>query len=161
MACVQSETGWHIGDDEIDRPDVVALLAHHLAEMRADSPPEACHVLPLEGLKQPKVRLFALRDGADILLGVGALKVIAPGHGEVKSMRTHPDALGCGAGRAMLAHIVAAARGAGLTRLTLETGNSDLFVPANRLYESAGFVRCGPFGGYRDTPFTHFYTLQI
>ena len=48
-----------------------------------------------------------------------------------------------------------------MTRLSLETGNSPLFAAANRLYEAFGFTRCGPFGGYPDTPFTHFYTRQI
>ena len=38
----------------------------------------------------------------------------------------------------MLAHITATARAAGMTRLSLETGNSDQFAAANRLYERAG-----------------------
>ena len=42
-----------------------------------------------------------------------------------------------------------------------ETGNSPLFAAANRLYERSGFVRCAAFGGYCDTPFTHFYTREI
>ncbi len=36
-----------------------------------------------------------------------------------------------------------------------------LFAAANRLYEAFGFTRCGPFGGYPKTPFTHFYTREI
>ena len=159
MACDQ--TRWSFHEDELDRPDVRALLAHHFAELRAESPPEACHVLPIDTLAGPGIRVFALRDGGGALLAVGALKTLEAGHGEVKSMRTHPEALGRGAGRAMLGHITSAARESGLARLSLETGNSALFDPANRLYESAGFKRCGAFGGYAETAFTHFYTRPV
>jgi len=146
---------------ELDRDDVRALLALHFAEMRADSPPEACHVLPIDGLSSPDIRFFSLRDDNCALLGVGALKTLEPGHGEIKSMRTAPAALGRGVGGALLAHLTATARATGMTRLSLETGNSPLFAAANRLYQRDRFKRCGPFGGYPDTPFTLFYTREI
>ena len=158
MACAETRT-FHEG--ELDRDDVRALLALHFAEMRADSPPEACHVLPIDELGDPGIRFFSLRDETGTLLGVGALKSLEPGHGEIKSMRTAPSALGQGVGAALLAHLVANAREIGLTRLSLETGNSSLFAAANRLYQRDGFTPCGPFGGYPDTPFTHFYTREI
>ncbi len=148
-------------EGELDASDVQILLAHHFAEMRADSPPEACHVLPIDGLRDPAIRFVSLRDSDGTLLGVGALKRIAVGDGEIKSMRTAAGALGQGVGRTMLAHLIALARDAGMTRLSLETGNSPLFDAANRLYASAGFERCGPFGDYEATPFTHFYTRAI
>lgn len=128
--------------------------------MRADSPPEACHVLPIDELAHPAIRFFSLREEG-ILLGVGALKTLEPGHGEIKSMRTAKAALGRGVGRALLDHLIAEAKAAGITRLSLETGNSPLFDAANRLYLTAGFERCAPFAGYCDTPFTHFYTRAI
>ena len=158
MACDQTRT---VSEGELDRDDVRALLALHFAEMRADSPPEACHVLPIDGLRGPDIRFFSLRDEAGTLLGVGALKTLEPGHGELKSMRTAPTALGLGVGGALLAHLVATARDMGHTRLSLETGNSPLFAAANRLYQRDGFVPGGPFGGYSDTPFTLFYTRLI
>lgn len=153
--------GWTFHEGELDRSDVRVLLAHHFAEMRADSPPEACHVLPADGLCGADIRFFSLRGPEGVLLGVGALKTLGIGHGELKSMRTAPDALGLGVGSAMLSHLIAAARTMGMTRLSLETGNSPLFAAANRLYQREGFVRCGPFGDYADTPFTHFYTREI
>jgi len=152
---------WTFAESGLADDDVRKLLAMHFAEMRADSTPEACHVLPIDELGAPGIRFFTLRDGAGILLCVGALKSIGPGHGEVKSMRTTPGALGLGAGGAMLRHLTEAARGMGVTRLSLETGNSLLFAAANRLYQRDGFTRCDPFGDYRDTPFTHFYTREI
>jgi putative acetyltransferase len=156
MACDQT---FHEG--ELDRDDVRALLAQHFAEMRAESPPSACHVLPVDALRDPAIRFFSLRDGSGTLLGVGALKSLAPGHGEIKSMRTAASALGQGIGGAILDHLTATARASGMTRLSLETGNTPLFAPANRLYQREGFEPCGPFGGYRDTPFTLFYTREI
>ena len=158
MACDQR---WTFHQGELDRNDVRALLALHFAEMRADSPPEACHVLPIDALRDPGIRFFSLRDKDGTLLGVGALKMLEPGHGEIKSMRTAPAALGLGVGGALLAHLVATAREMGHTRLSLETGNSPLFAAANRLYQRDGFQPCGPFGGYSDTPFTLFYMRAL
>jgi putative acetyltransferase len=151
---------WQIFEGELDHQDVRALLAQHFDEMRAGSPPSACHVLPVDGLKDPAIRFFTLREEG-VLLGCGALKRLAPGHGEVKSMRTADVALGHGVGKAMLDHLVATARFEGMTRISLETGSTEQFAAANRLYEKEGFERCGPFGGYTDTPFTRFFTREI
>ncbi len=152
---------WHFHEGELDRDDVRALLAHHVAEMNSGSPPSACHVLAAGALADPAIRFFTLRDRDGALLGVGALRSLDPGHGELKSMRTAPAALGRGVGSAMLAHLIATAKATGMTRLSLETGNSPLFAAANRLYKREGFVRCRPFGGYRATPFTLFYSRDI
>ncbi|WP_309603300.1 GNAT family N-acetyltransferase [Sphingomonas sp.] len=156
MACDQS---FHEG--ELDQPDVRDLLALHFAEMRADSPPEACHVLPIDGLRSPAIRFFSLRDGDGALLGVGALKTLDRAHGEIKSMRTAPAALGLGVGGALLAHLTATARTMGHTRLSLETGTTPLFSAANRLYQREGFERCGAFGNYPESSFTAFYSRAI
>jgi putative acetyltransferase len=153
-------TSWQIFEGELDRDDVRALLSQHFAEMQAGSPPEACHVLPIDGLKTADIRFFTLRqDGA--LLGCGALKRLEPGHGEVKSMRTADEALGRGVGKALLDHLVAVARDEGMALLSLETGSTEQFAAANRLYEREGFGRTGPFGGYADTPFTRFFAKAI
>ena len=151
---------WTITEGELERDDVRALLAQHFAEMRAGSPPSACHVLPVEGLRDPAIRFFTLREGG-ALLGCGALKRIGVDHGEVKSMRTADAALGRGVGRALLHHLVATGRAMGMTRLSLETGSTAQFAAATRLYESEGFERCGPFGDYAETSFTRFFTKAI
>ncbi len=118
-------------------------------------------MLAADALKDPAIRFFTLRDGGGALLGCGALKRLADDHGEIKSMRTANAALGLGVGGRMLDHLTATARAAGMSRLSLETGNSALFAAANRLYEREGFARCGPFGGYINTPFTRFFTREI
>jgi putative acetyltransferase len=160
MACGQTRTDWSFQEGDLDSQDVADLLRLHFESMRAASPPAACHVLPGDGLKAPDIRFWSLREKGR-LLGVGALKALAPDHGEVKSMRTAPQALGRGVGRAVLHHIIAEARSSGYRRLSLETGSTELFAAALRLYESEGFQPCGPFGTYHDTPFTRFFTRLL
>jgi putative acetyltransferase len=149
---------FHTGD--LDSPDVRALVEFHYAQLRAISPPEACNVLPAVGLKDPAVTFWSVRDGGE-LVAIGALKELAPDHGEVKSLRAAPDAVGRGVGRATLRHIVTEARTRGYSRLSLETGNTEPFTPALRLYESEGFTPWGPFGDYHDIPFSSFYTRRL
>lgn len=151
---------WQFFEGELDRNDVRRLLDQHFSEMRAGSPAEACHVLPASSLNNPEIRFFTLRENGK-LLGCGAVKRLERGHGEVKSMRTADGALGRGIGKALLDHIVAAARSEGMHRLSLETGSTEQFAAALHLYEREGFARCGPFAGYADTPFTRFYTREI
>jgi putative acetyltransferase len=145
---------------DLDSLDVQYLVEFHYAELRSISPPDACHVLPAVGLRDPAVTVWSARqEGA--LLGVGALKELASDHGEIKSMRTAPGALGKGVGRALLRHIVGEAENRGYKRLSLETGNTEPFHPALRLYESEGFVPWGPFAGYQDIPFSSFMTRRL
>ena len=146
--------------DDLSRPEIHALLHEHLRSMHALSPPESVHALDLAKLRAPDITFWSAWKGA-VLVGCGALKELDPSHGEVKSMRT-PDAhRRIGAGRAILAHIVAAATARGYQRLSLETGAAEAFRPAQRLYESAGFTRCGPFGGYRADPNSVFMTRRL
>jgi len=76
-------------------------------------------------------------------------------------MRVADKFLGRGIGRAILRHILAEARRAGYSSVWLETGSTDPFMPALRLYESEGFIRCGPFADYTDDPFSVFMTLPL
>ncbi len=152
---------WSFHEGELGAADVRALLAYHFADMTSGTPPSACHVMPADALADPEIRFFTLRNDDRTLLGCGALKRLANDHGEIKSMRTANAALGLGVGSAMLDHIIALARVSGMTRLSLETGNSEAFAAANHLYQREGFASCGPFGGYRPTDFTTFYTRFI
>jgi putative acetyltransferase len=152
--------GWTFHENELDSADVQGLLALHVAAMRACSPPGACHVLPPENLRAADIRFFSVRE-AGRLLGIGALKRLAADHCEIKSMRTAPEALGRGVGLAMLRHLMDEVRRGGCARLSLETGTGEAFTAALALYAGAGFVPCGPFGGYAETPFTRFFTRAL
>lgn len=146
--------------DDLTDPAVIALLDGHVAQLRSISPPECSHALDLDGLRAPGVTFWVARDG-DEVLGCGALTEVAPGHGEVKSMRTAPTAQRRGVARAVLAEILAEARRRGLSRLSLETGSADFFAPARALYAAHGFAECEPFGTYRSDPHSTFMTLSL
>lgn len=146
--------------DDLTAPAVRDLLVLHLSGMRASSPPESVHALDLSGLQRPDVTLWSAWEG-ETVVGIGALRVLDPTLGEVKSMRTHPDHLGRGIARSLLDVIVAEARSRGLDRLALETGSTPEFDAAHRLYERAGFVACGPFGDYTADPFSRFFVLSL
>lgn len=141
-------------------PEVTALLERHLAFCHATTPLEHAFALDLDGLLAPAVTFFALRHDRK-LLGVGALRELDPTHGEIKSMHTASEARGLGVGRAILAELLVAAGGRGYMRVSLETGTTEAFAPARALYTSAGFVACGPFGDYADSPDNTFMTVAL
>jgi putative acetyltransferase len=126
-------------------------VEHHVKSARAATAPRSDHALDLEGLKAPDIRFWAAWD-EDVLLGVGALKRLSDDHGEIKSMHTASDRRRRGIASAILLHIVDAARGMGVSRLSLETGSWEYFVPARELYKRHGFVECPPFGEYVSDP---------
>lgn len=146
--------------DDLSRPEIHALLEEHLRNMYELSPAESVHALDLEKLRMPGITFWSAWEGR-VLLGCGALKELDSTHGEVKSMRTPATMRRKGAGRAILAHIIEVARSRSYQRLSLETGAHAAFRPAQSLYESFGFERCGPFGDYRDDPNSVFMTRRL
>lgn len=149
-----------IASGGLDDPRVIALLHIHVATARAQTAPGSAHALDLSGLKAPGIRFWTVWQG-ETLLGTGALKLLSPEHGEVKSMHTAEAARRTGAGSVMLRHIIDCARAGGLKRLSLETGSWDFFRPAHAFYRAHGFVECGPFGEYVPDPNSVFMTLEL
>lgn len=137
-----------------------ALLEVHLARARAESPPCSAHALDLGGLDAPDITVWAAWED-EALLAIGALKQLAPDHGEVKSMHTAEAMRGRGVGGLMLRHIISAAEARGYRRLSLETGSMDYFEPARALYRRHGFRDCAPFAGYGPDPNSVFMTLGL
>lgn len=148
---------------EVDDPradDVRTLLAAHMSFSLAESPREDVHALDVDGLLEPAVTFYSYRvEGR--LLAVAALRRIDEEHVELKSMHTEEAARGQGIGRALLEHLVAAARASGYRRMSLETGTPAAFEPARLLYASAGFTECPPFGPYRDSPWSVCMTMTL
>jgi putative acetyltransferase len=130
--------------DDLTRPQVHALLEEHLKHMFELSPPEQVFALDLSKLRMPEISFWTVWDGEQ-LLSCGALKQLSPVHGEIKSMRTPANARGKGAGRAVLAHIIAVARQRGYETLSLDRHASGLrgCAPALRQprLRSVGAVR--------------------
>jgi len=146
--------------DDPCAPDVRALLERHLAFAHEHSPPDSVHALDLDGLADPAIAFFSYRaDGR--LLAVGALRMLDGGHAELKSMHTAEAARGRGIAREMVDFLVGEARARGAHRVSIETGATEPFAPARRLYASAGFVPCAPFGDYVDDGFSTCMTLSL
>jgi putative acetyltransferase len=146
--------------DDLTRSEVLQLLQEHLTNMHELSPPEQVFALDVTKLRAPDITFWTAWDGAE-LLGCGALKQLTPTHAEIKSMRTPKTLRRRGAGRAVLAHIVAEARRRGYERLSLETGSHPAFLPAQSLYRSVGFKDCGPFGSYLENENSVFMSLCL
>ena len=149
-----------IRPDDLSGDATRRLIAFHLAGMHDTSPPESVHALGLDELQVPSVSVWSawIDDG---IAGIGALKDLGEGRGEIKSMRVDDRFRGHGVGRALLRHIVARAEEAGMASLWLETGTTADFIPARRLYESEGFAVCGPFASYRPDPHSVFMTRSL
>ena len=146
--------------DDLSRPQVHALLEEHLANMYELSPPEHVFALDLSKLRAADITFWTVWE-EERLVGCGALKELSPYHGEIKSMRTPATARGRGAGRAVLAHMIAVAQQRGYTMLSLETGTHAAFEPAHNLYRRTGFVVCGPFGSYLANEHSVFMELRL
>jgi putative acetyltransferase len=138
---------YRIVEDDLTGQEVTELLAFHLAEMHALSPPCKVHAMPVERLREPDVTFYSAWDG-DKLAAVGALREIDAARGELKSMRATPECRGKGAGEAILVHLVEEARRRGYTWLGLETGRPAAYIPAHNLYRKHGFTDCADFGDY-------------
>ena len=146
--------------DDLTGSGIRALLAEHLHSMYLLSPPESVHALDLDALLNPDITFWTAWS-EDELLGCGALKELTPTHGEIKSMRTVSAYRRKGVARAMLQHIVAEARTRSYTRLSLETGSSEAFDAARRLYRSFGFTDCPPFANYAQDPNSLFLSRNL
>ncbi|EJG1667242.1 GNAT family N-acetyltransferase [Vibrio parahaemolyticus] len=146
--------------DNLERPQVLALLEEHLQDMYAASPPESVHALDVSKLKLPSITFWTGWDG-DQLLGCVAMSQLEDGHAELKSMRTTPLARKQGVASRLLNHVIEQAKHQGIQRLSLETGSMAFFEPAHRLYEKHGFAYCEPFGDYQPDPNSRFMTLAL
>ena len=96
---------FEIRQDDLTGEAPRALLALHLGGMHQNSPPGHSFALDLSGLTAPNVTVWTVWDGA-ALAGIGALKDIGDGTGELKSMRTDPRHLRRGVAAALLSQQV-------------------------------------------------------
>ena len=149
-----------VREDDLSAPAVRDLLAFHLREMHANSPPGSVFAFDLSGLQAPDVTVWTVWRGGRVA-GIGALRDLGDRTGEVKSMRTHPDHLRTGVAAALLDYIVVEARARGMTRLSLETGSGPAFEAALALYRGRGFETGDAFGGYAPSAFNRFLRLTL
>lgn len=138
--------------------EVRTLVAELNAVLLELTPPEHCHHLTVEQMVDDGTTVFIARDDGRAV-ACGALKRHAGGIGEVKRMYTRPSHRGQKIGERIVARIEALARSEGLNRLVLETG--DRHHAAWKVYENAGFVRCGAVLDYPDVKWSVFYEKML
>lgn len=144
----------------LDDPRVIDLLLLHITTARAQTARGSAHALDVTALRGPDIHVWTAWEGEE-LLAIGALRRLSTELGEVKSMHTASEARRRGAGSVMLRHIVDSARAMNLSRLALETGSWDYFIPARAFYRRHGFMECAPFGTYVADPNSVFMSLDL
>lgn len=153
---------------EIETPlqdDVRVLIDDLNAHLLPLSPPEFQFKMTVEQMAGPDTTVFVARDDNGDAVGCGALKMHDAGIGEVigevKRMYTREHVRGKRVGSALLEAITGLARQKGVTHLVLETGNVSGFESAWRLYENAGFKRCGVVLDYPDSEYSAFFEKRL
>jgi putative acetyltransferase len=146
--------------DDLQGPEIAALLTEHLRSLAEVTPHESMHALNLSELRRLEITFWSVWSG-QVIVGCGALKQLTSDHGEIKSMRTAKTHLRLGIASRLLEHIISEAKCRGYRRLSLETGATDYFKPAHTLYRKFGFVPCAPFADYRPDPNSLFFTRGL
>ena len=147
-------------ENNFDDPKVNELLNKHFIELRSVSPEGSSHVLDIPGLKDPSIRFWSLWEN-DELIGCGALKTLEPDHGEFKSIRVADKFRNKGIGEKIIYHLIDEAKKLEISKLSIETGSGDFFLPARNLFLKFGFKKCKPFAHYKEDPNSCYYNLNI
>ena len=147
-------------EGNFNHPEVNQLLTIHFIELRAASPEGSAHVLDIPGLKVPSIKFWSLWNEKK-LMGCGALKFLDTNHGEFKSIRVHDNFRGKGNGIKVIDHLIKEAINLNIKRLSIETGASDFFIPARKLFDKCNFLPCGPFAHYKLDKNSIYLTKQI
>jgi putative acetyltransferase len=127
------------------------------AALHALTPSEHCYHLTVEQMAEPSTTVFVARENG-FAIACGALKRHGA-IGEVKRMFTRAEWQKRGIGGRILSEIERLAQSEGLRQLVLETG--DRHPAAWRVYERAGFRRCGPVLDYPDSGWSVFYEKAL
>ena len=136
-------------EGNFDHPEVDELLKKHFIELRAASPEGSAHVLDIAGLKVPSIKFWSLWENKK-LFGCGALKFLDNFHGEFKSIRVHDNFRNKGNGIKVIDHLISKAKILNIKRISIETGASDFFIPARKLFKKCNFEPCEPFAHYKE-----------
>ena len=147
-------------EGNFDNSEVNNLLKKHFIELRSVSPAGSTHVLDIEGLKDPSIKFWSLWEN-NKLVGCGALKFLEKNHGEFKSIRVADEFKIKGIGERIINHLIGEAKKLKISKLSIETGAGDFFLPARNLFSKFGFKSCPPFAHYKEDPNSCYYTLNL
>ena len=147
-------------ENNFDNSEVNDLLKKHFKELRSVSPKGSTHVLDIKGLNIKSIKFWSLWEN-EKLIGCGALKFLDTNHGEFKSIRVSEKFRKMGYGIKIIQHLVSKSKYLGITKLSVETGAGDFFLPARKLFLNCGFKPCSPFAHYKNDPNSRYYSLDI
>tara|TARA_B100000475_G_C14908910_1_gene278005 strand:+ start:117 stop:572 length:456 start_codon:yes stop_codon:yes gene_type:complete len=147
-------------EGNFENSEVNELLNKHFIELRSVSPKGSTHVLDIEGLKDKSIKFWSLWDNNE-LIGCGALKFLEKNHGEFKSIRVADKFRRSGIGEKIIEHLIEEAKKLEISKLSIETGAGDFFIPARKLFSKFGFKKCVPFAHYKEDPNSCYYTLNL
>ena len=147
-------------EGNFDNLEVNDLLKKHFIELRSVSPAGSTHVLDIDGLKDPSIKFWSLWED-NKLIGCGALKFLEKNHGEFKSIRVADEFKKKGIGERIINHLIGEAKKLKISKLSIETGAGDFFLPARNLFSKFGFKSCPPFAHYKEDPNSCYYTLNL
>jgi putative acetyltransferase len=147
-------------EGNFDNTEVNELLKKHFVELRSVSPEGSTHVLDTNGLKDPSIKFWSLWEN-NKLIGCGALKFLDKDHGEFKSIRVADEFRNKGIGERIINHLIEEAKKLKISKLSIETGSGDFFLPARKLFSKFGFKKSSPFAHYKEDPNSCYYTLNL
>ena len=147
-------------EGNFDNLKVNDLLKKHFIELRSVSPEGSTHVLDIDGLKDPSIKFWSLWEN-NKLIGCGALKFLEKNHGEFKSIRVADEFRKKGIGERIIEHLIEEAKKLEISKLSIETGAGEFFLPARKLFSKFGFKLCPPFAHYKEDPHSCYYTLNL
>ena len=117
-------------------------------------------MLDTSGLKDPSIKFWSLWEN-NKLIGCGALKFLDKDHGEFKSIRVADEFRNKGIGERIINHLIEEAKKLKISKLSIETGSGDFFLPARKLFSKFGFKKSSPFAHYKEDPNSCYYTLNL
>ena len=147
-------------EGNFDNSEVNNLLRKHFIELRSVSPAGSTHVLDINGLKDPSIKFWSLWENNE-LVGCGALKFLEKKHGEFKSIRVADNYRKTGIGEKIIDHLIEEAKKLEVSKLSIETGAGNFFLPARKLFSKFGFKKCPPFAHYKIDPNSCYFTLDL
>ena len=147
-------------EGNFDNPEVTELLNKHFVELGSVSPADSTHVLDIAGLKDQSIKFWSLWENNE-LVGCGALKFLEKNHGEFKSIRVADKYRKTGVGEKIIYHLIEEAKKLEISKLSIETGAGEFFLPARKLFSKFGFKACPPFAHYKEDPNSCYYTLNL
>ena len=147
-------------EGNFDNSEVNDLLKKHFIELRSVSPAGSTHVLDIDGLKDPSIKFWSLWEN-NKLIGCGALKFLEKNHGEFKSIRVADEFRKKGIGERIIENLIEEAKKLEISKLSIETGAGEFFLPARNLFSKFGFKLCPPFAHYKEDHHSCYYTLNL